>query len=90
MRIFKKSKEKIKFLNKTSSNSASSLPQHKDHLSKMSTANQILYLNEQRKSNIDSLIQTFFDLEAELEKGICRDNISLTCKKDLDGYNYLF
>jgi hypothetical protein len=74
MRILKKSKEKV--LNGTyliKNNLIASSILNNDVLSPSKLLLAAQSIATQNESN---LIETFFDLEAEIEKGICRDQIS--------------
>lgn len=78
MRIQKKAREKLRQQN-------SALPRSSEPLS---TGNfQKMFLNTiyQTRGNEKNLIEIFFDLEAEIEKGICRDCISYNSKEIQDG-----
>lgn len=88
MRILKKSKEKVKANTNLLSNSHASSPMHKDS----NEFYQFLMTNAQSilKSSNKNLSEAFFDLEAEIEKGVCRDNVSLDLKNEQDGLKYFY
>ena len=80
MRIYKKAKEKrlnapipsSVLMNKLNSSTGSNSPS----INNGNSSNLMAAAQAIAASNETNLIDMFFDLEAEIEKGICRDNIS--------------
>lgn len=90
MRILKKAREKMRKANSPQSSRASTSSSE----TVLTNANfQKMYLNtiNQIRANEKSLIEIFFDLEAEIEKGICRDCISYNSNEIEDSlWRFLF
>jgi hypothetical protein len=78
MRILKKAKEKMRLA--SSKTTTASEP--------LTTSNfQKMFINtiNMSRANEKNLIEMFFDLEAEIEKSICRDGIAYNSKEIEDG-----
>lgn len=80
MRIHKKAREKLRKASSPSSRNSGGESLTNANFQKMftNTLNQI-------RANEKSLVEAFFDLEAEIEKGVCRDCISYNSKEIEDG-----
>jgi hypothetical protein len=79
MRIMKKAREKLKNINAANTTRSNE---------SLTTANyQKLFANAvgMAKTGEKNLIEMFFDLEAEIEKSVCRDCISYNSKEIEDG-----
>ena len=62
MRMFKKSKDKLNGMKAT--------------LSTQTTGSVPLTMSQQQLNDENFIVETFFDLEADFERGVCRDEIS--------------
>lgn len=87
MRILKKAREKLRKTadSPTRNNNNNNSPSGESSLTNANFQRMFLNTISKIQANEKSLIEAFFDLEAEIEKGVCRDCISFNSKEIADG-----
>ncbi|CAF0922022.1 unnamed protein product [Brachionus calyciflorus] len=80
IRMFKKAREKLKKNQKSESINPA--------LNLKNQSNETLFKNAQSiaQNNQKSLVEGFFDIEADFEKGICRDNLCIDLREEQDDF----